>query len=463
MRQLLVLGLLFLPVSGFSATLSGETLSLVWGLPFAAMLLSIALLPLLLPALWHHHYGKIALVLALFYIAPCVIWIGADVALSTVMHAVIEEYIPFILLLAALFVVAGGICIRGNFIASPKLNTSLLAIGTVAASIMGTTGAAMLLIHPLIRANLQRKYNVHVLVFFIFLVANAGGILTPLGDPPLFLGFLKGVDFFWMIKHVLPHTIFLWCALLLIFYCLDTYLYQKEGLGKRTSSSLSVRFEGKCNFVLLAAIIGSVLLSGVWKSSVSFSIAGATLTLPSLVRDILLIMIIGISLKVTPKSARDGNGFSWEPMKEVAKLFIGIFITMIPVISILRAGEAGALGGVIHAVTDATGEPNNVMYFWITGLLSAFLDNAPTYLVFFNTASGDAVQMMTTYASTLIAISLGAVFMGAVSYIGNAPNLMVKAIAEEKGIKMPSFFGYIAWSVCILVPLFAILTWLFIA
>lgn len=222
-----------------------------------------------------------------------------------------------------------------------------------------------------------------------------------------------------------------------------------------------IRFEGKLNFVLLLVVIGLVLMSGLWKSGISFSVMGTPVELQNLLRDVALVAVTLISLWVTPKSARTGNDFSWGPIQEVAKLFAGIFVTIIPVIAMLRAGESGAFGAVVRAVTGADGQPNDAMYFWVTGLLSSFLDNAPTYLVFFNTASGDAKTLMTTMASTLAAISAGAVFMGANSYIGNAPNMMVKAIAEERGIKMPSFFGYMAWSFGILIPLFAIMTFIF--
>jgi Na+/H+ antiporter NhaD/arsenite permease-like protein len=382
-----------------------------------------------------------------------------------VVHAMLAEYIPFIILLTALFVVAGGICVRGNMRGTPALNTGLLALGTVLASFMGTTGASMLLIRPLIRANDNRKHVVHVVVFFIFLVANAGGSLTPLGDPPLFLGFLKGVDFFWTVKHLAPHALFLCISLLVIFYLLDSYYYRnkEEALPVVSDPTPDSRiyFEGKINFLLLLGVVGLVLMSGIWKSGISFDVMGTPVELQNLVRDALLLVIVLVSLRATPAVAREGNDFSWAPMQEVAKLFAGIFLTIIPVIAILRAGEAGALGGVVRAVTGADGQPDNMMYFWVTGLLSSFLDNAPTYLVFFNTASGDAQVLMTSLASTLVAISAGAVFMGANSYIGNAPNLMVKAIAEDRGVKMPSFFGYMAWSFGILVPLFVVMTFIF--
>ena len=440
-------------------------MSALWGIPFIGLLLSIALGPLLFTHFWHHHFGKIALAWGAAFLLPFAATFGVHTAAAGTVHALLAEYIPFIALLTALFVVAGGICVRGNLHGTPALNTGLLALGTVLASIMGTTGASMLLIRPLIRANDNRKHAVHIVVFFIFLVANAGGSLTPLGDPPLFLGFLKGVDFFWTMQNIFPETLFVCVSLLAIFYLLDLHYYKNKeealppALDPTPDSGIS--FEGKFNFVLLLAVIALVLMSGFWKSGVVFDVMGTPVELQNLLRDLALVAIIVVSLWSTPTSARAGNDFSWGPIVEVAKLFAGIFITIIPVIAMLRAGEEGAFGAVVRAVTGPDGQPVDAMYFWITGLLSSFLDNAPTYLVFFNTASGDAHTLMTTLSSTLAAISAGAVFMGANSYIGNAPNMMVKAIAEERGIRMPSFFGYMAWSLVILVPLFVIMTFLF--
>jgi len=454
-----------LPQLAHAADLDGGALSALWGIPFIGLLLSIALGPLLFEHFWHHHFGKIALAWGAAFLLPFAATFGVHTAAAGTVHALLAEYIPFIALLTALFVVAGGICVRGNLHGTPALNTGLLALGTVLASIMGTTGASMLLIRPLIRANDNRKHAVHIVVFFIFLVANAGGSLTPLGDPPLFLGFLKGVDFFWTMQNIFPETLFVCVSLLVIFYLLDRHYYKnKEEVSPPAldpTPDSGIRFEGKFNFVLLLAVIALVLMSGFWKSGVTLDVMGTPVELQNLLRDLALVVIIAISLWSTPKSARAGNDFSWGPIVEVAKLFAGIFITIIPVIAMLRAGEAGAFGAVVRAVTGPDGQPIDAMYFWITGLLSSFLDNAPTYLVFFNTASGDAHTLMTKLSSTLAAISAGAVFMGANSYIGNAPNMMVKAIAEERGIKMPSFFGYMAWSLVILVPLFVIMTFLF--
>jgi Na+/H+ antiporter NhaD/arsenite permease-like protein len=330
---------------------------------------------------------------------------------------------------------------------------------------MGTTGAAMLLIRPLLRANAWRRRNVHVVVFFIFLVANIGGSLTPLGDPPLFLGFLKGVSFFWPTTHLFLPMLLVAVILLAVFYVLDWYLFHvDENYPPKPDPTPDsrLRIVGWVNVALLGAIVAAVLMSGIWKPGITFTINHIDVELQNIMRDALLLLIAWISWKITRPEIRHGNEFTWGPIVEVAKLFAGIFVTIIPAIAILKAGMNGSLSSVVGLVTDTQGQPINAMYFWLTGILSSFLDNAPTYLVFFNIAGGDAGQLMGPLAATLTAISAGAVFMGANSYIGNAPNFMVKAIAEERGIKMPSFFGYMAWSTVILVPCFLLVTWVFL-
>ena len=465
-KILVLIGLLLGSQTGFAADIDGKQLSALWGIPFAGILLCIALCPLLTPQFWHHHFGKVAAFWALLFLIPFALLFGAGAAGVALVHALLAEYIPFVILLTALFAVSGGIYIKGNLHGSPLLNTSILAIGAVAASFMGTTGASMLLIRPLIRANDNRQHKMHVFVFFIFIVSNAGGSLTPLGDPPLFLGFLKGVDFFWTAKYIFPETLFVVGSLLAIFYAMDFYYYHKREEVLKfdpTPDSKSIGFDGKANFILLFGVMGLVLMSGTWKPGVNFNIAGTDVGLPGIVRDVGLIIITLISLKTTARSVHEANQFSWGPMAEVAKLFAGIFLTIIPVIAMLKAGIDGPFGAIVASVTRADGTPSPLAYFWATGALSSFLDNAPTSLVFFNLAGGDPQALMTTYASTLAAISAGAVFMGANSYIGNAPNLMVKAIVEDRGVKMPSFFGYIAWAACILLPLLAIMGWIWFA
>ena len=451
-----------LPSLSFAADIDGSRLGVAWAIPFAGILLSIALMPLAVPQFWHYHFGKVSAAWTLAFFLPFAYFFGVGAAGANLAHAMLGEYIPFIILLTALYTVAGGIYIRGNLHGSPALNCGLLMIGVVLASFMGTTGASMLMIRPLIRANDNRQHKAHLVVFFIFLVSNVGGCLTPLGDPPLFLGFLKGVDFFWTVRFLFPETLFMVISLLVIFYIIDSYYFKKEGVlpVDPTPDTRRIGFEGGANFWLLGAVAGLVLMSGIWKSPVAIDIAGTIVGLPGILRDVGLIIITFISLRITAKSVHDSNQFSWAPMQEVAKLFVGIFLTIIPVIAMLKAGTSGPFGAIVSAITRPDGSPDPAMYFWATGLLSSFLDNAPTYLVFFNTAGGDPKVLMTTLAPTLAAISAGAVFMGANSYIGNAPNLMVKAVAEDRGVKMPSFFGYMAWSVCVLIPLFIIMTFI---
>lgn len=456
-RRALPLLLLALPGLAQAATLDASQFSPIWALPFVGMLLSIAIFPLAAPAFWHHHFGKVAAFWALCFLVPLSLTQGLGISAGAVLHTLLAEYLPFTILLVALFTASGGIYVRGNLHGSPALNTGLMGIGALLASVMGTTGASMLLIRPLIRANDNRRHVVHVIVFFIFIVSNAGGSLTPLGDPPLFLGFLQGVDFFWTVRHLGPETLFVVGLLLAVFYAIDSYWYRKEGVTRidPTPDTPSMGLEGAINLLPLAGVVGLVLLSGLWKPGIVFDVFGTPVGLQSLVRDIGLIGMTLLSLAITPKGVREKNQFSWEPMLEVAKLFIGIFLTMVPVLLMLQAGSQGPFAALVRLVSHEDGSPVPLAYFWLTGWLSAFLDNAPTYLVFFQLAGGDAQQLMTTAASTLAAVSAGSVFMGAMSYIGNAPNFMVKAIAENRGIKMPSFFGYMAWSFGILLPILA--------
>lgn len=445
--------------------LDGASLGVVWVVPFIGILLSIAILPLVLPHIWHAHFGKISALWALAFVIPFSIFYGLEIALYEVLHTVLLEYIPFIVLLLALFTVTGGVRISGRLRGTPSVNTGLLFAGTVMASWMGTTGAAMLLIRPLIEANAQRRHRTHIIVFFIFLVANIGGSLTPLGDPPLFLGFLKGVPFFWPTVHLLLPLILTGSVLLAIFYGLDRYFYSKEKDtrtgGSDHSAGRVLHIEGATNLLLLAGVVLVVLMSGVWDPGIVVTIFHIDLPLQGAVRDVLLLGLVFMSLRLTSGAGRAANQFTWFPILEVAKLFIGIFLTIIPAVAILKAGSDGVLSGVIAAVTDDAGQPVNAMYFWLTGLLSSFLDNAPTYLVFFNTASGDAELLTGPLSVTLTAISAGAVFMGANTYIGNAPNFMIRSIAEERDIRMPSFFGYMLWSGVFLLPLFVLNTIVF--
>lgn len=441
-------------------SLAGAELGLAWAAPFAGLLLSIAVMPLAAPAFWHHHFGKVAAAWALALLVPFALSFGAPAAGGIVAHTVLEEYLPFTILLGALYTIAGGIYIRGELHGGPTLNATLMLLGAVLASVMGTTGASMLLIRPLIRANQARRHQAHVVVFFIFIVGNVGGSLTPLGDPPLFLGFLQGVSFFWTAVQLWPETLFLLAGLLALFWLVDAWLLRREGLMSQAAGPAGLGLEGAINLLPLAAAVGLVLLSGSWKPGIEFDVFGSHIPLQALVRDAGLVAAALLSLAVTPAGVRVKNQFGWAPMQEVAKLFIAIFLTMVPVIAMLKAGPNGAFAPLAALLTTAGGQPSPWAYFWLTGGLSSVLDNAPTYLAFFNLAGGDAARLMGEGAPVLAAISGGAVFMGALTYIGNAPNFMVKAIAEERGVKMPSFGGFLLWSGAALLPLLFVMAWI---
>ena len=444
--------------------LPGAAMSLWWALPFAGLLLSIATGPLLFHRIWEHHYGKITVLWSALVVLPLVAAFGFPLATEAVLHALLTEYMSFIILLFALFTISGGILVAGNIHGTPLTNAALLLIGALLASVVGTTGASMIMIRPMIRANDNRPFNAHVVVFFIFLVSNIGGSLTPLGDPPLFVGFLRGVDFFWTTVHILPDTLFVGGVVLAAFLALDIVLHRREaGLPKikDPTPDSRVRIRGLPNIPLLAGVIGAILLSAIWKPGVSLTVSGVELELQNLVRDAIILALAFVSLAVSRREYRVANGFNWGPIAEVAKLFAGIFVCIVPVVAILRAGPDGALAPLVALVSTPAGEPNDLAYFWLTGLLSSFLDNAPTYLVFFEMAGGDPQHLMTEFATTLAAISAGAVFMGANTYIGNAPNFMVYAIAKDRKVAMPSFFGYMLWSGAILIPVFIVQTVLF--
>lgn len=444
----------------------GETLPLWSCLPFACMLLSIALFPLLAPDFWHHHFVKISAFWAALMILP----FGYSyrmVAVHQVLHILLADYVPFIILLWSLYTISGGIFLRGDLRATPVVNLLMLAIGTLMASFMGTTGAAMLIIRPFLRANSHRKNRTFMVVFFIFLIANIGGALTPLGDPPLFLGFLHGVPFFWPL-HILKPMLTAAAILMMSFFVMDTYWYRKEKplmKSRIPDNRESLSLAGWHNFLFLAGVVAAVLFSGIVKLG-EVNTLGIHRAVQDWIRDGFLLLMGILSLITTSITIREDNQFTWFPIKEVAYLFIGIFITMIPCLAILKAGTKGHLAFLINAVQTPA------HYFWAAGSLSAFLDNAPTYLTFFSTALGshypgmaepEAVkQLILQNPVYLKAISAGSVFFGACSYIGNAPNFMVRSIAEESGTAMPSFFGYIfRYSMVFLIPVFVLITLIF--
>lgn len=460
LAALIAVGLFALPAE--AAEVDASKLSLWWTAPFVGVLLSIAIVPLVSGHFWHRFYGLVMLGWALAFLVPASARLGISPVFDLLMHTALLEYVPFVLLLFALFTVAGGVHIAGTLRGTPGTNTAILALGTAMASLTGTTGASMLLVRPMLKANAGRKHRVHTMVFFIFLVSNIGGCLTPLGDPPLFLGFLKGVSFFWPTEHLFAPLLLASAILLLVYHQMDSRYFAREPneLREETGKIEPLRIQGGVNIPLLMLVVLVVLMEGVWHPG-AVTFLKQDLAIEVVIGDVLLIAIAAYSIWATPPLVRNANGFTWGAMIEVAKVFAAIFVTIIPAIAILKAGRAGAAAPLVDLVTDASGQPIPAMYFWLTGILSSFLDNAPTYLIFFNLAGGDAQTLMGEGAAVLGAISAGAVFMGANSYIGNAPNFMVRSIAEEQGVKMPSFFGYVVWAAVILLPVFALMTVIF--
>jgi Na+/H+ antiporter NhaD/arsenite permease-like protein len=464
---------------GATGPAAAESLGLrlpLWSIiPFLGILLSIALFPLFgqknpsVEKFWVRHFGEVSAFWGLLLLVPFLAAFGQS-AFTEFKHMMMIDYIPFIILLLALFTVSSGILVEGHIKGTPGTNVLLLLIGTVIASWTGTTGASMLMIRPVLRSNIHRTNKAHVVVFFIFLVSNIGGLLTPLGDPPLFLGFLHGVPFFWTLS-MLPILCFTVAVVLAVFFVMDSILYRKElaenaTLRSQNDSKTTVRIAGSHNLLYLAGIVGAVLMSGIWKPG-EWTVFGVPVAAQNIARDALLVLIAVLSYKTTRKEIHQKNEFSWRPIEEVAVLFAGIFVTIIPAILMLKAGAEGPMGFIIRAVQ----RPSH--YFWATGGLSSFLDNAPTYLTFFNTALGNfyagisepsaVSRLIADKAIYLKAIAAGAVFMGANTYIGNAPNFMVKTIAEEKrwGVRMPHFFGYMGYSMAILIPTFILVTLIF--
>lgn len=431
-----------------------------WSLiPFGIMLLMIAIGPLVAEKWWESNINK--LIVSLFLGVPTAVCLIMGGMIHDLEHQVLFDYVPFIVLLLALFVITGGIHLSGDIKAKPWVNTLFLGIGYILASLMGTTGAAMLLIRPIITTNQQRKHTVHTILFFIALVANCGGLLTPLGDPPLFMLFLRGAPFTWFLS-MLPEWAFTGALLLIIYYFVDRYYYAKEDWTNLANDSLEyekLRLTGSINFVYLIGVILSVAFINEGTIP-QMGEEDAPLWLKFL-REIVLLSLTGLSLYTTKKEVRyTQNKFTWAPIIEVAVLFLGIFTTMTPALAYLKA----------HAAELGLNTP--WQFYYSTGMLSSFLDNTPTAVAFHSVATGLTAEQMTAFACPIVAgipeillkaISLGAVMFGAMTYIGNGPNFMVKAIAEESGIKMPSFFGYVLkFSLVVLLPIYIIVQLIFL-
>ena len=443
--------------------------SLLLCIPFAGLLLCIAVMPLVKPEWWEKHQALAVIVWSLLFIIPSIVLNGAGETTETVLECIVNDYLTFIVLLFGLFCVSGNITLEGNLAGSPAVNALFLAFGTLLSSCIGTTGASMLLVRPMIKMNSWRKNKAQIMIFFIFMISNMGGCLTPIGDPPLLMGFMRGVPFFWSL-HLFPVLIFNMVILLFVFYQIDKRSYRKDIANGRKPDirkpGTQFRLDGLHNIIFLVMIVGAVILSGVLPGMSAFQDAAGnvrgihlfgevTLTFPALIEIVIILLAAFLSFKTTDKQIRIRNHFTWGAIQEVAVLFIGIFITMQPALMLLKA--VGPNLGVT--------EPAEM--FWATGALSSFLDNTPTYLVFLTTAgtlgatTGVATTVGTVAVKMLMAISCGAVFMGANTYIGNAPNFMVKSISDENGIKMPSFFGYMLCSLKFLIPVFIIDTLVF--
>lgn len=468
-----LLGVLAFSVTAMAESPAGETgtavPSLLYCIPFAGILLCIALFPLGMPTWWEEHQAPVVLAWSLAFIVPFVMGFGAHHTAEVVLECIINDYLTFIVLLFGLFCVAGNITLEGDLAGSPRINVGLLLFGTLLSSWVGTTGASMLMVRPIIKMNSWRKRKRHIMIFFIFLISNIGGCLTPIGDPPLLMGFMRGVPFFWSLR-LLPILAFNAAVLLFVFYHLDMRAYRKDIADGRkpdiSKPGTEIRIAGLHNLIFLAAIVVAVLLSGTLPSLPLFRNADGTvrgipilgevtLTWPAVIEIAIILASAWLSFRTTSAKVRTENHFTWGAIKEVAILFIGIFITMQPALMILKANGA------------SLGLDSPYQMFWATGALSSFLDNTPTYLVFLTTAGslgfteGIATALGTVPAKMLVAISCGAVFMGANTYIGNAPNFMVKSISDENGVRMPSFFGYILWSLGFLIPVFILDTLIF--
>ena len=427
-------------------------MSLVQGLPFLGLLLSIALLPGLAPRFWLRRMGWVSLGWSLALVAFLAVARGPHAALATAWRALLVDYLPFVSLLGALYTASGGVRVRGGLAGTPTGNTITLAAGMVAGLVMGTTGAAMVLIQPLLRANAHRTRKTHLVLFVIVLVGNVSGALTPLGNPPLFMGLLRGVPFFWPARHLLAPYLVVSLVLLGMFWLVDRWLARSD---PPAPSPGPLRIDGWANIALVLMLGVSVLAQGL--PLPDLSVLGQPVGSGRLAGVAVAAAAIAMSLRITPRRVHRANDFAWHPMIEVAVLFAGIFVTLAPVSEMLHAGLNGPLAGVLRLTQDSAGQPIPLVYFWLTGLLSAFLDNAPTFLVFFDLAG----IRPEAPSDTLVAISAGAVFFGGLTYIGNAPNLMLRAIAAHRGVRMPGFIGFFLLASALLMPVSVLVSLIF--
>ncbi len=433
--------------------------TLVWGVPFLGILASIALLPMLAPRFWHRHVGLVSFAWCAVLLAQQGVLFGSTAAAALAWHAILIDYLPFVTLLLALYTAGGGVLLRGGPAGTPLGNVAMLALGMAMGVVMGTTGASMVLIHPLLRANAHRRRKVHLVLFLIILVANASGALTPLGNPPLYLGLLRGVPFFWPARHLLAPLLVVAVALRAMVYLIDRHHAAREPPGPEPKR---LHIRGWGNLGLILVVMLTVLAQGMAEPA-QLVLLGQPVGVEQLAALAVFVAVSLISVAITPRAIRQSNDFAWHPMAEVAILFAAIFITIAPVETMLHAGLAGPLAPLLRLTLDGAGQPLPLAYFWLPGILSAFLDNAPTYLVFFELAGIRPDSLAGPQGLVLTAISAGAVFFGGLTYIGNAPNMMLRAIAAHRGVRMPAFFGFTLLASAVLLPVLALLTLLFFA
>ena len=430
---------------------------LIWAAPFLGVLASVAVLPALAPRFWHRRVGVVAGLWIASLLLPQAVVVGPAVAAGSAWHAVLIEYLPFVTLLFALYAAGGGVLIRGGPAGSPAGNTGMLAAGMALGIVMGQAGAAMVLINPLLHANAHRRRKVHLVLFVIVLVANASGALSPIGNPPLYIGFLQGVPFFWTTRHLLAPWLLLVGALLVAFYLVDRRLAGGEPVAP-PAARLRIRGWGNAVLILLT---GAVVLAQNATTGGELSLFGQPAAITRLAAIGAFLAVTILSAIFTPRAIRRANEFTWAPMIEVGKLFLAIFITINPVLQMLEAGLHGPFAWLLRLTLDRIGDPRPAAYFWLAGILSAFLDNAPTYLVFFKLAGLHPPSIEPSQMRELAALSAGAVFFGGLTYIGNAPNMMLRGVAAHRGVRMPGFFGFMAIAAAVLVPVFVVLTLVF--
>jgi len=435
--------------------------------PFMFLIMSIAIIPYVFRNIWSKFEAYFLFVPALSTLAVLYFLSSVEVVIKDVLEVLINDYLPFIILISCLYIISMGISFRLSLKPTPLVNTVFLFLAGLLASLMGTISASMVFLPTLLSMNKERKTKKHSVIFFIFMVANVGGCLTSVGDPPLFLGYLKGIDFFWATKNLATPVLGTMLLISSIYYVIDNYFFRMENLrapNPLLRPSSLIRVKGLINILLLISVITIIASTGLMNSkggdNQALSLFGCKVTYTYVLKNLAVLFLTLISWLITKKSIKEKSEFSWDPVKEVTKLFLAIFITMMPIHTILKEGVGGDFSPVFNFIEKANYQ--GFSYFWITGVFSSFLDNVPSYLLFFEMAGGEAEVLMNKKRDILTAISMSSVFMGALTYIGNAPNIMIKHLAEKENIVMPSFFAYLAISFTILIPIFLLISLVFL-